>query len=1229
MFEEELKKHDKVIGYIRQNIAAQSSIVQAMSERNAEYADARYTVENILKQREENLGQMVASYHAYEDLLHKTTKGLEFYDKLEGNVSKLLDRVKGVVKVQEEERNQILKTSEQKAAEARALSLSLISGEQKNNYFPVAPPPDTPENDQVTFGAPPSNINVVSQPSSGVAPSTGRPKLSDFLAGGYKPSSINTQQPSNLNIANHPAAASQQTVAEPNRRPKLSDYLKAKEQKNTNQDQLGIRPQPVGSSNPDPPSANNPQVQSSQQQQITQSGVQVSMPGVEAQHYQSQQFAHQQYIHYQEQQYGMQAHRPQVPVESSVKPASGPPSSSLTQMNYPQQKPVTNLERTSSKHASDSFNQPPQTASGMIPFNVQTSQQQFPFQGIPPSTQQGNSHIMQQKQGDAQQNFPQPKLPQEQQQQAGQQVIDPQGKPATQQPQQVFQLQQSGQLNASLQIHQQQMMMMLQQKGKNSVVPMPMPQQPNPQIMSQQPQATQTSGHNVHLTGQQLYSSQSQSLQHQTNPQFVSQSVDKNQTTQKLNDSTSGQQQNKQQQNQSMTNPYYQQYGYNYQQQIPPQYSFNSPHSNMLHQQIQQNLMKQQQYMAYGNPQNQQLHHWTHSPQHQQKQQYQQPNQPHQPYQQQQHQQQEPQEQHQQPHQPHQPYQQQQPQEKQQQQDQQPHQLHQPYQQQQHHQQQHQQLQPQQQPKFLTNQGTAQPTSSITHSQPTSNIIQSYTHSSQSNLQSDMNEKSIDPSSNLSLLSELSVSAPAPAVPMPGTIKKDSTPIQEITNTKPFVSDIPVAVVNETLAESVSTRFDSVPEELLNKKLQDVESKAFGMSSKDLEDEWKNVLAKFDTLQSKKESVSVARCYPFKNRAPDVLPFDFNRLVMRSSKDDYINASLICMPGSVQNTFVVTQTPMVKEKEEFWSLVWQEGTETVVCLATETELGQSSYLPAEKNTSIIEGGFTITVQSVQYVDGLIEKVVNLHNNTMKQTRAIIHVQISVGHFSKFLAQAAIKMISLRNQQRFPNKPVLVHCIDGGNKSGLLVAIGSLIKDYEILSNDWPKVNSTVAHLLTQRKGIFRDKTIVKNIYECLIEFLNIKLDKDNEEKHFVKEAFSVDAQDFVDASVASLKAELQPVIPPTDESDDDFIHAVVENVEPKNEVVSNFESLSQLGTDMSFIQTGKIPTDLTKLADLSLTEEKDKKKKFSKDDFNSPKKIGPQNDSSDPLSQLDPLWSLN
>lgn len=50
----------------------------------------------------------MSSYDAYEDLIAKSNKGLEFYRKLETNVTKLLQRVKGTCKVQEEEREQIL-----------------------------------------------------------------------------------------------------------------------------------------------------------------------------------------------------------------------------------------------------------------------------------------------------------------------------------------------------------------------------------------------------------------------------------------------------------------------------------------------------------------------------------------------------------------------------------------------------------------------------------------------------------------------------------------------------------------------------------------------------------------------------------------------------------------------------------------------------------------------------------------------------------------------------------------------------------------------------------------------------------------------------------------------------------------------------------------------------------------------------------------------------------------
>merc|ERR1719334_604894 len=104
VFQEEIKKHDQTVAYIRQNIHAQQNIIRAMTEKNAEYADARMKVDEVVRQREDTIGSLVASYHAYEDLLTKTTKGLEFYDRLDANVTKLLARVGGVVRVQEEER---------------------------------------------------------------------------------------------------------------------------------------------------------------------------------------------------------------------------------------------------------------------------------------------------------------------------------------------------------------------------------------------------------------------------------------------------------------------------------------------------------------------------------------------------------------------------------------------------------------------------------------------------------------------------------------------------------------------------------------------------------------------------------------------------------------------------------------------------------------------------------------------------------------------------------------------------------------------------------------------------------------------------------------------------------------------------------------------------------------------------------------------------------------------
>ena len=75
IFDLELKKHEATRKVIRQNLAAQKNILQAMTEVNAKYAKTRQVVTEMVNARNEMIGSLVASFYAHEDLLHKAAKG--------------------------------------------------------------------------------------------------------------------------------------------------------------------------------------------------------------------------------------------------------------------------------------------------------------------------------------------------------------------------------------------------------------------------------------------------------------------------------------------------------------------------------------------------------------------------------------------------------------------------------------------------------------------------------------------------------------------------------------------------------------------------------------------------------------------------------------------------------------------------------------------------------------------------------------------------------------------------------------------------------------------------------------------------------------------------------------------------------------------------------------------------------------------------------------------------
>ncbi|XP_074662602.1 tyrosine-protein phosphatase non-receptor type 23-like [Tubulanus polymorphus] len=108
VFQKHLSKHDELRGILSQNLSAQDNILHALTDANAEFAKLRKSSAEIIHQREQAIANLKQAFESKDELLSKASKGIEFYEKLDSNVTRLIQRLKGVLKVQDEERKQIL-----------------------------------------------------------------------------------------------------------------------------------------------------------------------------------------------------------------------------------------------------------------------------------------------------------------------------------------------------------------------------------------------------------------------------------------------------------------------------------------------------------------------------------------------------------------------------------------------------------------------------------------------------------------------------------------------------------------------------------------------------------------------------------------------------------------------------------------------------------------------------------------------------------------------------------------------------------------------------------------------------------------------------------------------------------------------------------------------------------------------------------------------------------------
>ena len=104
LYEKEIKKFDKHIELLNQNMSAQDNIMTALTTANAEFVPTRRAKVETEKKRIERIKQLTDSYKKYQDVLTHIEKGIYFYRRLLDSVRGINTRINSFITSQEQHR---------------------------------------------------------------------------------------------------------------------------------------------------------------------------------------------------------------------------------------------------------------------------------------------------------------------------------------------------------------------------------------------------------------------------------------------------------------------------------------------------------------------------------------------------------------------------------------------------------------------------------------------------------------------------------------------------------------------------------------------------------------------------------------------------------------------------------------------------------------------------------------------------------------------------------------------------------------------------------------------------------------------------------------------------------------------------------------------------------------------------------------------------------------------
>uniref|UniRef100_A0A673W3K2 Tyrosine-protein phosphatase non-receptor type 23 n=1 Tax=Salmo trutta TaxID=8032 RepID=A0A673W3K2_SALTR len=447
-----------------------------------------------------------------------------------------------------------------------------------------------------------------------------------------------------------------------------------------------------------------------------------------------------------------------------------------------------------------------------------------------------------------------------------------------------------------------------------------------------------------------------------------------------------------------------------------------------------------------------------------------------------------------------------------------------------------------------------------------------------------------------------------------------------------------------------------------------------------LDARWKE-LQEGQERDARQLSIAIARCYTMKNRHQDVMPYDCNRVLLRSGKDDYINGSFVEELSPYCPRLIATQAPLSGTAADFWLMVWEQKVSLVVMLVSEQELDKGKvlrYFPTERGQQLAQGPITVTLTTQKTTPTHVERMIGLQYRDQSLKRTVIHLQFTSWP-ELGLPESKSNLICFIQEvhgyylhQRPLHTPIVVHCSSGVGRTGALCLLYAAVQELEA-GNSIPDLPLLVKKMRQQRKNMLQEKLHLKFCYEAVLKHAEQVLQRHgylpttkyslhvvNLSQPCFPYSRQESQQDIVlggDMTISSIQATIAKlsIRPPsaTDPAMDPVIEigAPSEKVQspppngvdataPSSPPTANNHAVPEVTPDPA-PPSGPAPNSLELLA--SLTPEAFSmegggckgKYRVTKQSFLQPAEgqglnQGPHEDGGDdPLSCLDPLWSLN